>query len=158
MRTRNFRARNEKSGKRSSNQESKTEKSQRGEESGRMLSVESRWTMLCSFRHDPASGNRCEAQRQKGQSSSPAPKAQAKTDGKIPSKGSGRRREFRAEISLGKNVRTRHVIIGTLPRVNITSLRQDAGMATNAISDMLRRRRSPAKNQRKVVRKDQLLY
>ena len=38
-----------------------------------------------SFRHDPASGNRRD-QGQKGQSSSPAPKAKAPTDGKLPSK------------------------------------------------------------------------
>ena len=43
----------------------------------------------CSFSHDPASGNRRD-QRRAGQSSSPAPKAQAQTDGKIPSKISGR--------------------------------------------------------------------
>ena len=35
----------------------------------------------CSFRHDPASGNRCEAQRAKGQSSSLAANLKAQTDG-----------------------------------------------------------------------------
>ena len=44
----------------------------------------------CSFSHDRASGNRCD-QRQEGQSSPLAPKAQAQTDGKKPSKSSGRR-------------------------------------------------------------------
>ena len=39
----------------------------------------------CSFRHDPVSGNRGD-HRQKGQSSSLAPKAKAQTNGKIPSK------------------------------------------------------------------------
>ena len=34
----------------------------------------------CSFSHDPASGNRRD-QREEGQSSSPAPKAKAQTDG-----------------------------------------------------------------------------
>ena len=43
----------------------------------------------CSFSHDPASGNRREQIRE-GQSSSPAPKAKAQTDGKIASKSSGR--------------------------------------------------------------------
>ena len=62
--------------------------------------------------------------------------------------------EFRADIQTLIN---RHVILGTLPCVKITSLRQDASMATNAISDMFRRRRSPARSQRMVVRKDQLL-
>ena len=46
----------------------------------------------CSFSHDRASGNRCD-QRQEGQSSCPAPKAKAQTDGKIPSRSSGRRGE-----------------------------------------------------------------
>ena len=38
-----------------------------------------------SFCHDRASGNRCD-QRQEGQPSSPAPKAQTQTDGKRPSR------------------------------------------------------------------------
>ena len=46
----------------------------------------------CSFRHCPASGNRCD-QRHEGQSSSRASKAKAQTDGKRPSKSSGRRGE-----------------------------------------------------------------
>ena len=46
----------------------------------------------CSFSHDRGSGNRCD-HRHEGQSSSPAPKAQAHTDGKKPFKGSGRRGE-----------------------------------------------------------------
>ena len=41
-----------------------------------------------SFRHDPASANRCD-QRQEGQSSSPATKAKAQTEERIPSKSSG---------------------------------------------------------------------
>ena len=45
--------------------------------------------------------------------------------------------EFRADI--GESVRTRHVIIGALPCVIITSMNPDATMATDAISDMLRR-------------------
>ena len=47
----------------------------------------------CSFRHDPVTGNTGEAQRQKGQSSSPAPNAKSQTDGKTPSKSSGSRGE-----------------------------------------------------------------
>ena len=46
----------------------------------------------CSFSHYGAPGNRC-GHRQKGQSSSPAPKAQTQTDAKQPSKGSGLRGE-----------------------------------------------------------------
>ena len=44
----------------------------------------------CSFSHDGTSGNRY-GHRQKGQSSSPAPKAQTQTDGRKPSKSSGLR-------------------------------------------------------------------
>ena len=47
----------------------------------------------CSFRHDPASGNRCAAWRSKRQSSSLAPKAKAQADGKKPSKSSSSRGE-----------------------------------------------------------------
>ena len=58
--------------------------------------MEGNWTVStgdsCSFSHDEASGNRRD-QRQKRQSSNRAPKAQAQTDGKIPSKSSGRRGE-----------------------------------------------------------------
>ena len=44
----------------------------------------------CSFHHDPASGNRCEAQRAKEQSSSPATNSNG---GEIPSESSGNRGE-----------------------------------------------------------------
>ena len=64
-----------------------------------------------------------------------------------------KRAEFRADV---EHVITRQIVIGTLPCVKITSLRQDAHMATNALFDVLRRRESTAKIQRKVVRKDQL--
>ena len=94
---------------------------------------------------------------QKGQSSSPAPNAKLQNDGKIPSKSSSsrgaspaKRGRFRADI--GESVRTRHVVIGTLPCVIITSLKQDA------MSGMSRRRRSAARSRRKVVRKDQVPY
>ena len=81
----------------------------------------------CSFPHDPASGNRRD-QRQEGQSSSLAPIAKAQTDGKIPSKSSGNRgaspSDYRAESHADtENVTTRHVTIGTLPCVEVTSLR-----------------------------------
>ena len=46
----------------------------------------------CSFSHDLASGSRRD-QRREGQSSSLIPKEKAQTDGKIPSKSSGRRGE-----------------------------------------------------------------
>ena len=70
----------------------------------------------------------------------------------------GREAENRAKILWEESVRIRHVICGTLPCVKMTSLRQAAHLATNAFSDMLRRRRSPTRSQRNVVRKDQLLY
>ena len=65
--------------------------------------------------------------------------------------------ESRAKKSSNESVRTRRVIIGTFPYVKIISLRLDAFMAINAIFDILRRRKSPARSQSKVVRKDQLL-
>ena len=65
---------------------------------------------------------------------------------------------FRAEIFFGESVRVRHVSFGTLPCVSITNLIKDVYMATNAISDMLRLMKRPARSQRKVVRKDQLHY
>ena len=101
----------------------------------------------CSFRHDPASGNRCEAQRAKGQSSSPRlterypQKVQATEEKALQIKGA----ESRADT---ENVITRHVIVGTRPCVKITSLRQDASVAANAVSDTLRRWRSPARSQK----------
>ena len=56
-------------------------------------------------------------------------------------------------------VTTRHVSFGILQCVRITSLKKDVKLSTNAISDMLRQKgSSPAKGQRKVVRKDQLRY
>ena len=93
----------------------------------------------CSFSHDLASGNR-RHQRQEAQSSSLAPKkVQTQTDGKKPSKGSGRR----------EGVRTRQSIIGTLPCVSFTSLNQDALVAKNADSDTLRLMGSPSKKSKK---------
>ena len=62
-----------------------------------------------SFSHDRASGNRC--------------------DGKIPSESTGRRgespsrtrRRIPCRHCLGESVRTRHVIVGTLPCLNYKS-------------------------------------
>ena len=55
--------------------------------------------------------------------------------------------ERRAKKSSNESVRTRRVIIGTLPYVEITSLRLDAFMAINAIFDSLRRRKRLARSQ-----------
>ena len=106
MRTRNFRARRE--------------KRQRGEKSGRVLSVESNWTVFKRRLEHPETD--AIRQRQEGQSSSLAPKAQAQTDGKKPSNCSGLRGEpfwNKREDSVPKfpwenSVRIRHVIFGTL--------------------------------------------
>ena len=64
-------------------------------------------------------------------------------EGKVP--------QFRADISLGESVRTRHVIIGTLPCVSIASLTQDAHVAKNTDSDTLRLMGSPVRSRRKVM-------
>ena len=55
--------------------------------------------------------------------------------------------EFRADI--GESVRTRHVIIGTLPCVRITSMNPDATMATDAISDIDEADEMPSKKSKK---------
>ena len=86
-----------------------------------------------------------QGQRQTGKKPS---KDQAAEDGALGEE----RTDYLAKTKIVKN---RHVIIGILPYVKITSLKQDAFMARSAVFDM---RRSPAKSQRRVVRKDQLLY
>ena len=65
---------------------------------------------------------------------------------------------MRADICRKECVRTRHVIIGTLPCVSITSVNEDANMAISAESDTLRLMGSTVKSQSKVVGKDQLSY
>ena len=55
------------------------------------------------------------------------------------------------KILLGESARFRHVIVGTLPCVSISSLGQDAHMAINAVSDTLRLMGSPAKSRGKVM-------
>ena len=54
------------------------------------------------------------------------------------------------------SAKTRHVSSGILPCVRITGLKKGASVGTNAISDMLRQKESPATSQRKVVQEDQL--
>ena len=78
------------------------------------------------------------------------PQTQAKKEA-LETKGA----KFRA---VTKILKTRHVKFGILPYVKTTSLKNDACMEENVSSDTLRLRRSPAKSQRKVVRKDQLHY
>ena len=113
----------------------------------------------CSFSHEPAFGNQHEAQRRKGQQSSPAPNSKAKTDGE-------KSRQQRSKLFRQKEqnpvllhiLKTHHVIFDIHPNVKITSLRQDADVVTDVIFDMLSHRRSPTRSRRKVVLKDQLLY
>ena len=57
-----------------------------------------------------------------------------------------------------KIAKTRHVITGILPHDRITSQKQDAFMARSVVFGILRQKRSPAKSQRRVVRKDQLRF
>ena len=91
MRTRNFRARNDIVERGTVTKSHKGKKANAERREGECF----RWKAngqcsrgdSCSFRHEPASGNRCVGRR-KEQSSSPAPEAKAQTDGKLPSKGS----------------------------------------------------------------------
>ena len=61
---------------------------------------------------------------------------------------------FRADTEI---VIIRHAAVGILPYVKPATLRLGAHLATRAIFDRLMLMRSPAKSQRKVVPKDQLL-
>ena len=107
----------------------------------------------------------CGDHRSKGQSSSPAfyskpadwrTKSSKSSNYRGASPSSNDGAKFRAEISFEESVRTRHVVIGTLPRVSTASRNLGANLVNNAIFDMLRRRKSPARSRTKVVRKDQL--
>ena len=163
MRTRNFRARNETVAGGAVTESHKGEKANTDRKVGECY----QWKAFgqcsmedsCSFRHDPASGNGC-AGRQERQSSSPAPKAKAQTEGKIQSKGQvveGRAHpeqeaEFRPEIPSEESVRLRHEKFGTLPCVSTTSLNVDANVATDVDSDTLGLMCSPIGSRRKVVR------
>ena len=57
-----------------------------------------------------------------------------------------------------ESVKTRHVKFGILRVSKTISLRLDARLEEHVSSEMLRLRRSPARSQRKVVRKDRLHY
>ena len=105
---------------------------------------------------------------EKGRSSSLASHSKEKQtggEGHKSSKGSGNKEETskalwtRVKFHADSNsVKTRHVSSGILPCVRITNLKKDVYMATNVISDMLRQKESPTKDQRKVVQEDQLRY
>ena len=93
----------------------------------------------------------------------PAPNSKAKTDGEgeKPSNESGNRDESsldsRSKIPCrNRNCNNPSCAFWHPPVCETASLRLDAHLATNAISDLLRQMRRPARRQRKVVRKDQL--
>ena len=96
------------------------------------------------------SGNRYESQTGKRRSSSPAPDTKQKTDGQNPFK------DLAAQIRVLGEERV-DSLANILPYVRISSQKQDAYVARGAVFDMLRQKRSPAKSQRRAVRKDQVL-
>ena len=117
----------------------------------------------CSFRHDQTSGDRCVDYKGR-QDNRPLPHQVRRHRPTVRHPQRVRAAEEKAlwkegdsHADIEKNVRIRHVIVGTLPCVKITGLKQDAKKAQIAISDIMRRRRSPARSRRKEVRKDQLL-
>ena len=61
--------------------------------------------------------------------------------------------ECRAIFSSNESVRTRRVIIGTLPYVKITSVRQDAYMAMIAVSYIFEAEEKPSKKSKKGAAK-----
>ena len=155
-------------GKRSSHQDSKRKESLRWGESDRVFYWKAYGPCSkgdsCSFSYDKiAPDNSGGGQRRRGRSSSPAPNSKAKTDEggenleqhqaterkTLQTKGA----KFRAAT---ESIKARHGIVGILPCVKTTSLRPGANLEEHVPSDMLRLRRSPARSQRKVVRKDQL--
>ena len=162
MRTRNFRARNEivkrgavpksHKGKKAS-AERKVGECYHWKANGQCSKGDS-----CSFRHDPASANRCAEgqkknkrptlyQRRRHRPTERYPPKVQVAEGRAPL---GQEAELRAEIPLEESVRISHEFLGTLRCVLITSLNQDANMATNVDTDTLRLMGSPEKK-RKVV-------
>ena len=144
VRTRNFKARNERI------ETGVLVKSYKG----RKVSVERKMGECCQWKATGqcARGDSCSVghgtnRGQRAQSCSLAPKAQTQTDGRKPSKGSGHRGKKpileekagkRVKKSSKESVRLRRVIIGILPYVKITSLYRDANSATTVFSDTLR--------------------
>ena len=142
MRTRNFRVRTDVV-QRGSVTESQKGKKAYVERRVTVFSVESTW------------------QRPKGRPSSPPHRIRrqrlTKRDRKIRNSKALQTKGAKFHAGTGF-VKTRHVKLGILPCVKTTSLKTDENMARNAISDLLRPRKSPARSQRKVVQKDQLRH
>ena len=163
MRTRNFRARNEIFERGAA---TKTPKKGRGAVVERKVGECFQWQAIgqcsrgysCSSSHAQAS-ERDAARDKKNRRPLPHLKRRHRLTKSYPQKVQAtearplvdQEAEIRAEISSKESARTRHVIIGTLPCVLITSMKQDAHMEQSADFDMLRGRRSPAKSRRKVV-------
>ena len=140
--------------------------SQHWQESGKMPSVESNWTM---FKRRPMQfpswsrvwkqiwpetkkDNRLLLhQKRRHRLTGYSQKVQAAEERALV----GREERFRAEISSGESVRIRH---GILPCVSITSVDQNANRATNVESDTLRLMGSRALSRRKVAWKAQYPY
>ena len=105
----------------------------------------------CIFSHDPALGDRCEAQRQKG--SIPLQHLiRSRTDGeKVPGKRERSSSHVRRRIPCRDRsiVQTRRVRIGILPCVRIASPIHDAYMDKDVTFNMLRQRRIPTTSRRK---------
>ena len=118
----------------------------------------------CSFLHSHGLGNRKSIQpdrRRKGreQASSSVPTGKGQTDDKR-SKSLEARPATTAEFPClwGPDVEKRHVIIGILPCVVITSLETGAFVAIIACIDMLMVKRNPARGRKVRVLKEQLRF
>ena len=117
----------------------------------------------CSFRHDQTSGDRCLDNISQRQSSPPTPKAKTQTDNQTLSK-SLRCRGVRLAKRVRFPCRFREKCANPscsywrLPVCQNYMSETGPNVATNVISDMLRRRGSPARSRRKEMWKDQLPY
>ena len=111
----------------------------------------------CSFSHDKiASGNRKKVRDRKDDRFLMHQIRRQRPTVKNKDEGSDKRSQILCRYKIFQ--KNPHVNCGIFPYVRITGLKKDAYMATNAIFDMLRQRKSPAKSQRKVVQEDPLLY
>ena len=113
----------------------------------------------CSFSHTrQAQGDLCGSQRRKGDRPLPHQIRRPRQTARERHAQKHKATEKNEIPCRYQNCKTRHVEFGILPCAKTTSLRPDATLEENVSSDMLRWRRSPARSQRKEVRKDQLHY
>ena len=145
----NLQGRERNSGKRISHEEFKRKESLRRKESRRMFPVEAHGERSkrysCSFSHDELAQGLLLHQTRRPRLTQGGIFFEIKNR-PLQTKGV----KLRAITGF---VKARHVNFGILPYVKTTSLRPDANMATNAIFDMLRQMKSPAKSQRKMVQR-----